>query len=75
MAHYDFEYDGGKGMHTGRGWNKAEIAKHSQVPIDKNKMKSFSIGRSSRDKEKLRGTFVSMMSQVPASVRISHPRF
>ena len=75
MANYDFEYDAGKGLNSGRAWDKKYISQSSQMPLEKNKMKSYTIGRNSREKETKRGTFVSMMSQVPASVRLSHPKF
>lgn len=48
MNHYDFENDGGKGQHSGLGWLKGTIEQHAQVPKDKFKMKSYSIGRSQR---------------------------
>jgi len=48
LAHYDFEYDAGKGLSSGRGWEKKQIEKSSSNPVEKNKMKSFTIGRSSR---------------------------
>lgn len=75
MAHYDFEYDAGKGLNSGRAWDKKYIEKSSQMPLEKNKMKSYTITKSSREKEQKRGTFISTMSQVPASIRMSHPKF
>ncbi len=49
MAHYDFEYDVGKGMHSGLAYMKKNIIKSSKQPLDKNKMKSYTIGVSTRD--------------------------
>ena len=48
MAHYDFEYDGGKGYQSGRSYTKKNIISSMQNPIEKNKMGSYTIGRSSR---------------------------
>ena len=70
LAHYDFEYDAGKGLNSGRAWEKKYLQKCSQMPLEKNKMKSYTMVKSSRQTEGRRGTFVSMMSQVPSSVRI-----
>lgn len=50
MAHYDFEYDAGKGLNSGRAWDKKYIGKSSQMPMERNKMKSFTIGRSDKQK-------------------------
>lgn len=33
MAHYDFEYDAGKGLNSGRAWDKKYIGKCSQMPM------------------------------------------
>lgn len=75
MAHYDFEYDAGKGLHTGLAYMKKNIIDSSKRPLEKNKMKSFTMAHSNREKEQKRGTFISMMSNTPASVRINHPKF
>ena len=75
MASYDFEYDAGKGMHTGLAYMKKNIAESCQRPMEKNKMKSYTITRASREVEQKRGTFISMMSNTPASVKMSHPKF
>lgn len=48
MAHYDFEYDAGKGMQTGLSYMKKNILNSSQQPLEKNRMKSYTIGNSSR---------------------------
>ncbi len=45
MANYDFQHDGGKGQHSGLGWLKDRIVEHSKVALDKNKMRSYSIGK------------------------------
>lgn len=73
MAHYDFEYDGGKGLHSGTAWQKSRIKEASSIPVEKNKMRSYSIGKSTRDEK--RGFFENTMSMRPAPVRIQHPRF
>lgn len=75
MAHYDFEYDAGKGYNSGRAWDKKNIISSSQMPLEKNRMKSYTIGRSSRQKEQKRGSFASTMSFAPASVKMNHPKF
>lgn len=33
MAHYDFEYDAGKGLNTGRAWDKKYISNSSKMPL------------------------------------------
>lgn len=33
MAHYDFEYDGGKGYHTGQAYKKKNIISLQTNPI------------------------------------------
>ena len=33
MAHYDFEYDAGKGLNSGKAWDKKAIVKSSQMPL------------------------------------------
>lgn len=38
-------------------------------------MKSFTMAQSSRDKQQKRGTFLNMMSNMPAPVRMNHPKF
>jgi len=76
MAHYDFEYDGGKGYQSGQSFMKTNIVNSARNPLEKNKMGSFTIGKSSREKEQQkRGFFVNAMSQVPQSVRIAIPKF
>lgn len=76
MANYDFEYDAGKGLNSGRAWDKKYISQSSQMPLERNKMKSYTIGKSTRERELTKkGNFISMMSHVPASVRIEHPKF
>lgn len=75
MAHYDFEYDAGKGLHTGLAYMKKNIMDSCKRPLEKNKMKSFTMAHSNREKEQKRGTFINMMSNTPASVRINHPKF
>ena len=75
MAHYDFEYDAGKGLNSGRAWDKKHTSQSCQMPLEKNKMKSYTMGKNSREREAKRGSFVSMMSQVPAPVRLAHPKF
>ena len=76
MAHYDFEYDGGKGYHTGTAYMKKNIISSLCNPLEKNKMSSYTIGRSSREKQtKTRGTFASNMSNTPQTVRIQMPKF
>lgn len=49
MAAYDFEYDAGKGLHSGLAFMKRNIAESSQRPLEKNKMKSYTITKASRD--------------------------
>ena len=76
MAHYDFEYDGGKGYQSGKSFMKTNIQNSAQNPLEKNKMGSFTISRSSREKEQTkRGFFMSSMTNVPQSVRIPIPKF
>ena len=75
MQNYDFEYDAGKGLNSGRAWDKKYISQSNKNPLEKNKMKSFTIGRSTKDKEQKRGNFITMMSHVPATVRMNHPKF
>lgn len=48
MAHYDFEYDAGKGLHTGLSYMKKNIIESSQRPLEKNKMKSYTMAQSNR---------------------------
>ena len=48
MASYDFEYDAGKGLNSGRAWDKKTLLRSSQMPLEKNKMKSYTMARSSR---------------------------
>jgi hypothetical protein len=57
-------------LNSGRAWEKSYIAKCSQNPLEKIKMKSFTMGRSSREKEEKRGLFKNLMSQNPTPVRI-----
>lgn len=33
MAHYDFEYDAGKGMHTGLAYMKKNILESTKRPL------------------------------------------
>jgi hypothetical protein len=73
MAHYDFEYDGGKGLQNSMGWQKSKIQEFASNPVDKNKMRSFSFTKANRDEK--RGVFDSMMSMKPMPVRIQHPKF
>lgn len=75
MAHYDFEYDAGKGLNSGRAWDKKLISQSNQMPLEKNKMKSYTLAKSTRDIEKKRGTFISTMTNVPASFKMNHPKF
>lgn len=74
MAHYDFQRDGGKGHHSGLGWLKDRIVEHSNIPFDKNKMKSYSIGKTQRG-EVPRGIFKAHMEFKPLPLRIQHPKF
>ena len=48
MAHYDFEYDAGKGLHSGLAYMKKNIMDSSNRPLEKNKMKSYTMAKSSR---------------------------
>jgi hypothetical protein len=75
MAHYDFEYDAGKGLHSGLAYMKKNIINSCGRPLERNKMKSFTMGKSGRENEQKRGTFVSMMTNIPTPVRIAHPHF
>ena len=76
MAHYEFQYDGGKGYQSGKSFMKTNIKNSAQNPLEKNKMGSFTISKTSREKEQQkRGFFMSTMTQVPQSVRISMPNF
>lgn len=50
MAHYDFEYDAGKGLHTGLAYMKKNIMDSSKRPLEKNKMKSYTMAVSDREK-------------------------
>jgi hypothetical protein len=76
MAHYDFEYDGGKGYHSGRSFMKSNILNSAHNPLERNKMGSFTMTRTSREKEKTkRGVFKDSMSQIPQTVRIQIPKF
>lgn len=70
MAAYDFEYDAGKGLHTGLSYMKKNIAESARRPLQKNKMKSWTINKASRQGQKKRGTFINMMSNTPATVRM-----
>ncbi len=76
MAHYDFEYDGGKGYQSGKSFMKKNIINSVHNPLEKNKMGSFTICRTSRQKEQTkRGVFKDMMVQAPQSIRIQIPKF
>ena len=48
MASYDFEYDAGKGLHTGLAYMKKNIMESCNRPMEKNKMKSFTMGKANR---------------------------
>ena len=48
MASYDFEYDAGKGLNSGLAWNKKHIAESCQRPLEKNKMKSYTMNKATR---------------------------
>lgn len=50
MAHYDFEYDAGKGLHSGLAYMKSKLIPSSQRPLEKNKMKSYTMTTASREK-------------------------
>jgi hypothetical protein len=50
MAHYDFEYDAGKGMHTGLAYMKKNIMDSCKRPLEKNKMKSYTMAVANREK-------------------------
>jgi hypothetical protein len=55
---------------------KTNIMNSAQNPLEKNKMGSFTISRSSREKEQTkRGFFMNSMTNVPQSVRIPIPKF
>lgn len=73
MAHYDFEYDGGKGLNSGTSWMKNRIQQSSKTPMEKNRMKSYSFGKENRCQKK--GEFSGMMERKPAPLRIEHPKF
>lgn len=75
MASYDFEYDAGKGLNSGLSYMKKNIMDSSNRPLEKNKMKSYTIGKADRTIEQKRGNFISMMTNVPASIKINHPKF
>lgn len=62
-------------MNSGLSFMKKNIVESCKRPLEKNRMKSFTVGRADREKEQKRGNFISMMSNVPASVRIAHPKF
>jgi len=47
----------------------------NQRPLEKNKMKSYTMVKATREKEGKRGTFISMMSNTPASLKIAMPKF
>jgi len=47
----------------------------NQVQSKKRTEEQVKIGKSTRDREKLRGTFNSMMERRPMSVRIPMPKF
>lgn len=48
MAQYDFEYDGGKGYQSGKSFMKSNIVNSAHNPLEKNKMGSFTMTRTSR---------------------------
>ena len=50
MANYDFEYDAGKGLHSGLSYMKKNIMNSCKQPLEKNKMKSYTINKASREK-------------------------
>jgi hypothetical protein len=75
MASYDFEYDAGKGLHSGLSYMKKNIIDSCNRPLEKNKMKSYTIAKADRATEQKRGNFISTMSNVPASIKIIHPKF
>jgi hypothetical protein len=75
MASYDFEYDAGKGLHSGLSYKKKSIMESCQRPLERNKMKSYTMSKATRDIEQKRGTFINMMSHTPASIKINHPNF
>lgn len=75
MAHYDFEYDAGKGLNSGLSYMKKNIIESMKRPLQKNKMKSYTMNKATRDAEQKRGTFLNMMSNAPAPVRMNHPKF
>lgn len=52
MANYDFEYDGGKGYHSGQAFMKKNIINSMNNPLEKNKMGSYTISKTSKDREK-----------------------
>ena len=54
---------------------KKNIADSHKRPLEKNKMKSYTMAVATREKEQKRGTFISMMSNNPAPVRINVPKF
>lgn len=75
MASYDFEYDAGKGLNTGLAYMKKNIIESCNRPMQKNKMKSYTMAKASREKEQKRGTFISAMSNVPSTVKLTMPKF
>lgn len=76
MAHYDFQYDGGKGYQSGKGFMKKNLINSSLNPLERNKMGSFTISKASKEKEATkRVVFKDMMSQQSQSVRIQIPKF
>ena len=50
MAHYDFEYDAGKGLHSGLAYMKKHLVESSKRPLEKNKMISYTMATASREK-------------------------
>ena len=47
----------------------------NQVQSKKKTEEQVKIGKSTRDREKLRGTFKSMMERQPTTIRIPMPKF
>ena len=48
MAHYDFEYDAGKGLNSGLAYKKKNTRSSSHQPLERNKMKSYTMANSKR---------------------------
>ena len=48
MANYDFEYDAGKGLHSGLSYIKKNILESTKRPLEKNKMKSYTMAVATR---------------------------